>query len=150
VATLGAGLETECRHLAGRGRIYQSTLLDAVGTAMLDRLDERVLQMLRIGALELKLHSGCRFAPGLNGHPLELQSLLFELVDSAQIGVQLNQACIMDPAKSISFFQLMSDEYDDRHAESKCGHCHLADCQFRKSSLAPHDLERNLQWPNKC
>ena len=150
VATLGAGLEIECRHLAGRGRIYQSTLLDAVGTAMLDRLDSQILQILQARARALDLYAGCRFAPGLNGYPLERQTVLFELVDAARIGVQLNQACIMDPAKSISFFQLMSDEDAGYHAENKCEHCHLADCQFRKPSQAPHDLERNLQWPNKC
>jgi hypothetical protein len=91
-----------------------------------------VLQALQIRVRKLNLYPGCRFAPGLNGYPLERQSLLFELVDAGQIGVELNQACIMAPAKSISFFQLLSDAFIGRHVENKCEHCHLAGCQFRK------------------
>ena len=36
IGTLGDNLEKKCRELSRQGKIYQSTLLDAVGTATLD------------------------------------------------------------------------------------------------------------------
>lgn len=135
VGTLGDGLEKHCRKLAQNGQIYESTLFDAVGTAMLDLLSEKICDMVeRVCGVD-GLTIGKRFAPGINGYPLEQQYLLFKLVDHKSIGVFLNASAIMAPAKSISFFLMITDDACDVKAEHKCMECKMFHCQFRTNSL---------------
>ena len=55
IGTLGDKLEKRCRQLAGQGKIYESTLLDAVGTAMLDVLDEKICKRIEQEGKRLEL-----------------------------------------------------------------------------------------------
>lgn len=133
IGSLGKELEICCRSLAQQKQIYQSTLLDAVGTAMLDVLDVRLRCFLDDHARRLGLFAGMRFSPGLDGYPLERQKVLFELVGEATAEVRLNEACIMEPAKSISFFRLLTSEQSDGDSSGKCECCHMLHCQYRNT-----------------
>lgn len=140
IGTLGDGLEKHCRELAKRGEIYTSTLFDAVGTAMLDLLSEEMCKMLQRECSGEGLTVGKRFAPGINGYPLEQQRLLFQLVDHKAIGVFLNSSAVMVPTKSISFFLTMTKAASDIEVDHKCSECKMFRCQFRinprQSSMA--------------
>ena len=131
VGTLGSTLETTCRDLATRNQIYQSLLLDAVGTAMLDKLSTICNDIVSLHAKQLGCFSGCRLGPGLNGIPLESHALLFELLGQQSAGVCLNEAFIMLPAKSITAFSVMSDTEQPKIPGNKCQHCTMQHCQFR-------------------
>jgi hypothetical protein len=135
IGTLGDGLEKHCRKLAKRGAIYTSTLFDAVGTAMLDLLSEEICNMLQRECNGDGLMIGKRFAPGINGYPLEQQRLLFQLVDHKSVGVFLNSSAVMVPTKSISFFLMMTEATSGVEIEHKCGECKMFHCQFRMNSL---------------
>lgn len=131
IGSLGSGLEECCRSLASDGRVYQSTLLDAVGTAMLDLLDMRLRCTLEDYTGECGLFVGGRFSPGLAEYPLEQQKLLFELVGEGTAGVKLNEASIMKPVKSISFFRLLSPVKSENDSSNKCRDCQMGKCRFR-------------------
>lgn len=132
VGTLGADLEKHCRDLAARGEVYQSTLFDAVGTATLDLLTEEVSRIIAHKGASSGLAPGPRFAPGIDGYPLEHQHLLFQIADHTSIGVSLNSSAIMVPAKSISFFQtLLLRAGPTKRLKNKCSQCRMADCQYR-------------------
>jgi len=133
VGTLGSALETMCRELAGRNRIYQSLLLDAVGTAMLDDMGLICNDLLEMHAKALDLFTGCRIGPGLNGVAMESQSLVFDLLDVETMGVHLNEAFIMQPAKSISGIVFFSDSPQRKPPGSKCLQCEMKHCQFRST-----------------
>ena len=135
VGTLGNALEDYCRELAGKGAIYRSTLLDAVGTVLLDLLSEKICDILKTIGKEDDLFTGKRFAPGINGYPLEQQYLLFRLVDHKSIGVSLNSSAVMIPTKSISFFLVMTKSTPNLEARHKCCECHMLHCQFRLNIL---------------
>ena len=132
IGSLGAGLESCCRTLARQKQVYRSTLLDAAGTAILDVLDIKLRCVLDDHAGRSGLFAGMRFSPGLEGYPLERQRVLFRLAGEATAGVRLNEACIMEPAKSISFFRLLCSKQSDEDASDKCRRCQLVHCQFRK------------------
>lgn len=135
IGTLGSELEDYCRELAGRGAIYRSTLLDAVGTVLLDLLSEKICNILETIGKEDALLTGKRFAPGINGYPLEQQYLLFRLVDHGPIGVSLNTSAVMIPTKSISFFLVMTKTAPNLEARHKCCECQMLHCQFRLNVL---------------
>ncbi len=133
VGTLGSALETTCRDLAKRGRLYQSLLLDAVGTAMLDAMASICDGLVDIHSRQLGLFTGCRLGPGLNGIALESQALIFDLLGGESAGVHLNEAFIMRPAKSISAFVIYSDSEQEKNPGSKCLQCEMKHCQFRST-----------------
>lgn len=131
IGTLGAGLEEHCRSLAADGDIYLSTLLDAIGTTMLDLVSERICKDIAERCKHSELLRGPRFAPGIDGYPLENQRVLFELTDHTSAGVSLNASSIMVPAKSISFFQTLTKTSRSEKPKNKCSQCRLPNCQFR-------------------
>ena len=131
VGTLGSALETICRDLASNNSIYQSLLLDSVGTAMLDAMGLICNDMLEMHSRQMDLFTGCRLGPGLNGISLESQALLFDLLKEDSAGVSLNEAFIMQPAKSISGFVVYSDSMQRKRSDSKCLQCEMKRCQFR-------------------
>jgi hypothetical protein len=131
IGTLGDGLEEHCRHLAANNEIYQSTLFDAVGTAMLDLLSEHVCNIISDRCSLYGLATGPRFAPGIDGYPLEQQQVLFKLADHTSVGVSLNSSAIMVPTKSISFFQTLTKSSGKKGLENKCSRCRMVNCQFR-------------------
>lgn len=131
IGTLGDGLEKHCRQLAADNQVYQSTLLDAIGTTMLDLLSEHVSSVISDCCSRYGLTAGSRFAPGIDGYPLEQQKLLFKLADSTSVGVSLNSSTIMTPTKSISFFQTLTPQHSKQGIENKCSRCRLVNCQFR-------------------
>ena len=135
VGTLGSALETMCRDLAKRNSIYQSLLLDAVGTAMLDAMGLICNDMVEMHSKQMGLFTGCRLGPGLNGIALESQALLFDLLGGESAGVHLNEAFIMQPAKSISGFVIYSDSAQRKHPGSKCLQCEMKHCQFRATQF---------------
>lgn len=134
IGSLGAGLENYCRSLAAKGEIYQSTLYDAIGTALLDLLSEEISGRIEQTCTPYGLMNGPRFAPGIDNYPLEHQHQLFRLADGKSIGVTLNSSVIMVPTKSISFFQTLSKSESKHRAIYKCGQCRLTNCQFRMTA----------------
>jgi len=131
VGTLGDDLEKTCGDLAKENSIYQSLLLDAVGTAMLDVLAVIGNDMVEMHSRRMGLFSGCRLGPGLNGVALEGQAMLFGLLGHEPAGVRLNEAYVMQPAKSISGFVVYTDREQRKPPGNKCLQCGMAACQFR-------------------
>lgn len=131
VGTLGDRLEKHCRDLTANGKIYEATLLDAVGTSMLDLLGRKMSDQIVQDGLEAGLQKGPRFAPGLEGYPMEQQHLLFQIVDNEGVGVFLNSSAIMMPGKSISFFLMLTKTLSETERTNKCSSCKLVKCQFR-------------------
>ena len=131
VATLGPTLEEKCRDLAKQGEVYQSTLFDAIGTVMLDQLSEHVCAHIAEDGKLISLSRGPRFAPGIDGYPLENQTILFSLTDHDRINVRLNSSAVMFPTKSVSFFMTLTTGIKQKMSNHKCSQCKMTHCQFR-------------------
>lgn len=144
IGTLGKELETECRSLAAQHRIFQSTLLDAVGTAMLDVLDTKIRTAIDSECHFQYIFRGLRFAPGLDGYPLEHQQILFKLTDALSVDVRLNEAFMMEPVKTISFFSLLGCDKTENQEPDKCLRCRMPRCQFRKGPPADSDAGTDM------
>lgn len=131
IGTLGEGLEEHCRDLANNGEIYESTLFDAVGTVMLDLMGEKICEAIAEVGNQYGLVKGSRFAPGIEGYPLEQQRQLFQMADNESIRVSLNSSAIMIPTKSISFFIMLTKTAVKGETKNKCSSCRLRNCEYR-------------------
>lgn len=133
VCTLGKELEITGRHLSEQGEFLESLFLDAAGVALIETLAERAFELISDKAKKEKLYIGCRFAPGYTGMPISNQTLLFDLVDGAAIGVNLNKRWVMTPNKSLSFFLRLTTRKTRLRDVYKCEICPVSDCRFRMS-----------------
>jgi hypothetical protein len=135
--TLGSGLERYCRHQAAQGAIFDSVLLDAVGTALLESCDSFCCELLTAEARRRGLFAGARYAPGMGGYPLSAQRELFSLLAPDRIGVRLNDAYIMSPVKSLTHLTILTSAQTAMTAAYKCHQCDRKQCQFRISTPPP-------------
>lgn len=103
--TMGAECEERAREAGERKDAYRALLLDAIGSSVADMiaLDLTILvereRWLRgpEGAVARKL------SVGYGDWPLEEQRDIFAILDPKErIGVELNEACLMVPEKSVS------------------------------------------------
>jgi Vitamin B12 dependent methionine synthase, activation domain len=133
VCTLGKALEITGRHLSDQGEFLESLFLDAAGVALIEALAQRAYELISDKAKKEKLYIGCRFAPGYTGMPMSSQTLLFDLVDGAAIGVNLNKRLVMTPNKSLSFFLRLTAQKTRLRDVYKCKICPASDCRFRMS-----------------
>jgi hypothetical protein len=133
VCTLGAALEDETRRLMTAGDLVAAMFLDAAGVVQLELLAHQARQHLKARARKFDLYTGCPFGPGYNHLPLDSQPILFEHVEAASIGVQLNANGVMSPLKSLSFWvRLTRDPKASENHGYKCRRCEMENCLYRK------------------
>ena len=138
---LGGTLETRCRELASEEKIFESTLMDAIGTGIMDALAEACQDEVERQAGDKGLFLGLRLSPGLDDFPLERQAELMEMIEPDLLGITLNECFVMNPAKSLSWFNLLTDTPKQRRCGHKCAGCALKNCQFRQRPSDENILE---------
>jgi hypothetical protein len=131
VCTLGGKLEESVRTIQSSGNLLHALFIDAAGTAFLEALSERACETLEEEGRKRGFHSGCRAGPGYGGLDLSWQRQLFALVDPSGIGVRINDHCVMEPAKSVSFFMPWTTLPPRRSTRDKCASCTLPHCLYR-------------------
>lgn len=133
VATLGPALEESCRAMSPSEPLG-AIVLDAVGVASLDKLAEIVGCEIENQARLRGLYCGARISPGLQQVDLRLQTVLFDLVDSCDLGVELTVDLIMQPFKSISECRALRSRPLASATAHKCKDCDLVACGFRRQA----------------
>lgn len=114
ICTIGPALEAEVAARSAAGESLRALMLDAIGSAAVECVVAQTASRLRAIAGKGGLSAGARFSPGYGSWPLEWQRELFKIIDGAAIGVRLNDSCIMEPRKSVSFAMRMEDRQDSR------------------------------------
>ena len=112
ICTIGPALEAEVAARSAAGESLRALMLDAIGSAAVECVVAQTASRLRTMAGKEGLRAGARFSPGYGSWPLEWQRELFKIIDGAAIGVRLNDSCIMEPRKSVSFAMRMDDLHD--------------------------------------
>jgi Vitamin B12 dependent methionine synthase, activation domain len=103
LVTIGPSLEREVERIRKSGSVALAMVVDAFGSAWVEgavnSIDETITQESRI----MGLKRDRRRSPGYHPWPLEGQRELFKVLPSGRIGVTLNESCMMQPRKSVSF-----------------------------------------------
>lgn len=138
VYTIGPALEARVSELYRAGEPLLSYMLDCVGVMALGMVGER----LRCLAEERAAGRGWGVSPalspgGLVGWPLQGQRELCSLLPLADIGVRLNEYCVLEPHKSVSMVIGLGPGYESHEVGSVCHICALRDtCWRRRESEA--------------
>ena len=100
--TLGPKLENRAQALMGEEQFLEALLLDTAGWVAMDALTKMVRGRLSAEATDRGLQLTHRMAPGYADWGLEEQRALFSAFGEDTLPVQLTEACVMLPQKSIS------------------------------------------------
>lgn len=131
VCTIGSDLEDRIRALSTSGQTARAMILDAIGSAAVEEVVDRINGTICEAALAEGRQPGPRRSPGYGGWDLTEQALLFDLLDPSEIGVTLTDTFMMIPRKSVSFVVPLDGGVPGLRGRSRCARCGLLDCTFR-------------------
>jgi hypothetical protein len=133
VYTIGPALEARVGELYGAGKPLLSYMLDCVGVMALGVVGERVRRLAEERAAGRGWGVSPALSPGgLVGWPVQGQRELCVLLPLADIGMRLNQYCVLEPHKSVSLVIGLGPGYDSHEVGSVCRYCALRDTCWRR------------------
>jgi hypothetical protein len=139
VATLGGSLPERIRQLFDEDALAEAWMLDAVASAgadlLADRLAERYRQALVARGLdEVRV---LPYSPGYCGWPTRGQRPLFDALRPEEIGVTLNDSCLMSPIKTVSGVLVAGpgEVHKFRPNFPFCDDCQTHECGRRMASV---------------
>jgi hypothetical protein len=103
-ATLGEPLCARIRELFATNDLARAWMLDAVASVGADRLSDRLAERFRVELAGRGLTHArvLPYSPGYCGWNVRGQKRLFAALGPGDIGVTLNDSCLMSPIKSVS------------------------------------------------
>ena len=149
LCTVGPIIEQETERLRRTGRLLDSVILDALSSAAVSELCERLACRVFDWAKERGLNASRAFEPGSGASHwlLENQRLIFANLRAEQIGVELTSHLLMRPSKSLSFLMGIGTEIEQASAPFSCQGCKRLDCPYRyepsRSSPPSREEARN-------
>jgi hypothetical protein len=136
ICTVGDAIEQRVRELFEAREFPLAVMLDSVGSAAAESLAEYANDLLCQAAISERLRVTNRVSPGYAGWDTAEQARLFRLCPGDGIGVILNAACFMTPAKSISWLVGLGREARVDHYFTQCRRCWMRDCAYRRAPAA--------------
>ncbi len=136
ICTVGEAIEARVRSLFDAREFPLAVMLDSVGSAAAESLAEYANDLLCQAALPQGLKVTNRVSPGYAGWDTAQRARLFRVCPGAPIGVTLNEACFMTPAKSISWLVGVGPKARVDHYFTQCRRCWMRDCAYRRAPAA--------------
>ncbi|HSD28279.1 MAG TPA: vitamin B12 dependent-methionine synthase activation domain-containing protein [Vicinamibacteria bacterium] len=139
VATLGEALPERIRRLFDEDALAEAWMLDAVASAGADLLADRLAEGYRVTLVARGL-DGVRvlpYSPGYCGWPTRGQRPLFDALRPEEIGVTLNDSCLMSPIKTVSGVLVAGpgEVHKFRPNFPFCDDCQTHECGRRMASV---------------
>ena len=139
VATVGEAVPERIRRLFDQGALAEGWMLDAVASAGADRLADRLADRYRRALVERgrKDTRVLPYGPGYCGWPTRGQRPLFDALRPEEIGVTLNDSCLMSPIKTVSGVLVagLGEAHRFRPDFPFCGDCQTRECGRRMASV---------------
>ena len=133
ICTVGPAIEERVRALFDAREFPLAVMLDSVGSAAVESLAEHVNDLLCAAGLAEGTRVTNRISPGYAGWDTAEQRQLFALCGGEPIGVTLNEACFMLPAKTITLLVGVGPAARVDHYFTQCRRCWMRDCAYRRA-----------------
>lgn len=132
VCTVGPRVSAQIKRYQDRGEAIRSFLLDQLGTMAVAQLSQQFYRWLEEDVRSRGLHISTSLSPGESVWSIKDQAVIFDLLDTASIGVSLTPTMLMKPVKSVSQMVGMGSKPMGVPGTTHCDFCTMADrCQYR-------------------
>jgi len=132
VSSIGLPLENRVGELLEHGELLRGYILDAIGStaanAAASYLRDRIRDLVSAEGAEITF----RLSPGHCDWDIAEQRVLFEVMDSTKMGVELSDDCLMTPRKSVSGLIGVGWGDKERIRLAPCHLCTKKDCPNRR------------------
>lgn len=135
--TVGEDVSDRIARLFEGGELAEGYLLDQVASFAADEMAQEAARRFArehgAGAAEAVLP----YSPGYCGWNVSGQRALFARLEPAEIGITLNESCLMQPIKSVSGVLVLAplEAHDISPSFPCCASCTTLDCQERVAAL---------------
>jgi hypothetical protein len=121
--TIGPYLEEEVRKSNDKGEIARAFIIDIIGSVAVVKYSKYINLLISKEVAARGWESGGPIMPGTRGIDLELQRILFDIVDAKQIGIRLTKQNVLVPLKSMSMIIGVGPKVKIGLAEHDCKIC---------------------------
>jgi len=137
LATIGRAVELRAKELIKTHQPARGLIVDAVGTVAAEQTADSVERTVRRHFTNCGWKVSRRYAPGYCGWDVAAQKDVFACFPDT-LGIELTDACLMVPEKSLSFACLLSKDGDFSAIKvAKCSECEQKRCPYRDQ---PHKV----------
>jgi hypothetical protein len=132
VCTVGGEIDELIDEHFARGDFLGGMIADIVGSRAVEDVAEKCAACICSEATALNLSASTRLSPGYGTWDVSGQRAVFALLDPSPIRVSLNDHCMMQPKKSISFVMPLIGGGAGHNIERPCQKCTLKKCSYRR------------------
>jgi hypothetical protein len=132
ICTVGAEIDKHIDDCFAGGDYLGGMIADVAASRAVEELGEACSDFLCSRAAERKLFPSCRISPGYGRWDVAGQRVVFSLLNPAVIGVSLNEYCMMQPKKSVSFLIPFGKEGRAQKLRHFCQECNFKNCSYRR------------------
>lgn len=130
--TIGHYLEEIGAQLSENGQVLQATILDAIGSGVVEKFAAIFQELVSEKAGERGLVTSRRFSPGYCDWNVSQQAIVFEALGDDTAGVELTENMLMMPRKSVSGIIGIGRPGRDIEKYNPCTTCGKRDCPGRR------------------
>jgi hypothetical protein len=112
-------MDKEITRLFNEKQTMAATVLDTIGSIAINQILNQLRTDVTLAAEKMGLQSTRHYAPGYCDWELEQQRILFPVLEYIELGVKLNEACMMIPRKSVS--GVIGIGRIDKNKKAPCG-----------------------------
>jgi hypothetical protein len=139
VATVGEAVPARIRRLFDDTALAEGWMLDAVASAGADLLADRLAERFQRALVQQGMNDTrvLPYSPGYCGWPTRGQRPLFDTLRPEEIGVTLNDSCLMSPIKTVSGVLVAGpgEAHKFRPDFPFCDDCQTHECGRRMASV---------------
>ncbi len=133
VCTIGPAIDSFIDDCFGKGDFLTGMIADVVGNRAVEDVAHTCARLICMEASELKLSALPQKSPGYGKWDTSGQRPLFSMLDPSPIGVSLNEYCMMEPKKSVSFIVPLTDGESHYEEVPPCHGCGFKNCSYRRT-----------------
>jgi hypothetical protein len=132
VCTVGPEIDTIIEECFNGGDYLTGMIADVAGNRAVEDVARRCARMICAEARGLDLSTSKQISPGYGKWDTSGQRHVFELLDPSPIGVSLNEYCMMEPKKSVSFVVPLVQGDGEEEERPPCHGCDFKNCSYRR------------------
>ena len=132
VCTVGPEIDKIIDENFNGGDYLQGMIADVTGNRAVEDVAHRCARLICTEARKLDLSTSRQISPGYGKWDTSGQRPVFELLDPSPIGVSLNEHCMMEPKKSISFVVPLVEGDQPDEERPPCHGCDFKNCSYRR------------------
>jgi hypothetical protein len=132
VCTVGPKIDKIVEDHFDGGDYLRGMIADVVGNRAVESVAHNSASLICSEARTLDLSTARQISPGYGKWDTSGQRPVFKMLDPSPIGVSLNDQCMMEPKKSISFVTPLVEGEAQPDDRPPCHGCDFKNCSYRR------------------